>query len=63
MRRARAFVFPYGAHRGRTVGDLAAAGAEGLRYVQYAAREWSGNAAKACRIVLGLDQPDPSDAR
>jgi hypothetical protein len=53
IERARAFVLPYGKHRGRSVGELAE-GAAGRGYLQWLAANTDGNAATAAGVVLGL---------
>jgi uncharacterized protein (DUF3820 family) len=54
--RAENFVAPIGKHKGRKISELP------RDYLFFAANEWSGNPGKACRIVAGLDQPDPTGA-
>ena len=56
MDRARAFVMPYGKHKGRTVGQMAETGA-GRSYLRWLAENVDGNVAMAASIVLGEVQP------
>jgi uncharacterized protein (DUF3820 family) len=51
--RARSFVLPFGKHKGRSVGDLAASPV-GRDYLRWVAENVSENAGIAAAIALGL---------
>jgi hypothetical protein len=53
MKRAAAFVMPFGRYRNRSVGYLAGSEA-GRDYLRWLAENVEGNAAKAAAVVLGL---------
>jgi hypothetical protein len=53
MKRAKAFVLPFGKYRGRSLGYLAGS-VQGRDYLRWMAENIEGNAAKAAAVVLGL---------
>jgi uncharacterized protein (DUF3820 family) len=52
LERARAFVMPFGRHKGRTVGELADT-TDGWDYLRWASKNLQGNVGIAASITVG----------